>query len=54
MLHIYPMGEVFYLPQHKHRVQGTSDLTSHVIESLSRGSNTGPSTKLGEYISGLS
>ena len=28
MLHIYPMGGFFYLPQHRHRVQGTANLTS--------------------------
>jgi len=29
MLHIYPMGGVFYLPQHSCQVQGTANLTSH-------------------------
>ena len=28
-LHVYPMGKVFYLPQHRHKVKGTANLTSH-------------------------
>ena len=44
MLHIHPMGGVFYLPQHGHRVQGTSNLTSHAIECPGQGSNPGSGT----------
>ena len=28
---IYPMGGVFYLPQHRHQVLGTANLTSRAV-----------------------